>query len=200
MRSLTRLLLAFAAIMALGAAIAAGFWIGSRAPRPDTLRVDSAPVVRAIRNVAKMATVQVEVADVIRYEEVRTIVVFDVPKNATLRLRGTVLGGFDLEKGLKVTANETGRTLHVRLPPPVILSVDSRVEWFDERSGWLNPITSDDRTRWTVWARTAIAKAAREAGLEERAVAQARKLLVEVAGAFGWTAVVEVDQLPKPAL
>ena len=31
-------------------------------------------------------------------------------------------------------------------------------------------------------------------------MAQARKLLVEVAGAFGWTAVVEVDQLPKPAL
>ena len=102
MRSLTRLLLAVAALLALLAALGAGYWIGSRTLRSDVLHVDSAPVVRAIRSVAKMATVQIEVADVIRYEEVRTIVVFDVPKNATLRLRGTVLGGFDLETGFAV--------------------------------------------------------------------------------------------------
>jgi hypothetical protein len=200
MRSLTRLLLALAAVVALGTAIGAGYWIGSRSSRADTLRVDSAPVVRAIRNVAKMATVQIEVADVIRYEEVRTIVVFDVPKNATLRLRGTVLGGFDLEKGLSVEADEATKTLRVRLPAPVVLSVDSRVEWFDERSGWLNPITSDDRTRWTTWSRAAIGKAARDSGLEERAVDHARKLLGEVASAFGWTVVVDVDRQPRPRL
>ena len=152
MRSLTRLLLAVAVLAALLAAVVAGYWFGARNGRAGALRADSAPVVRAIRNVAKMATVQIEVADVIRYEEVRTIVVFDVPKNATLRLRGTVLGGFDLEKGFSVKADDAAKTLLVRLPAPGILSVDARVEWFDEKSGWLNPITSDDRTRWTAWA------------------------------------------------
>lgn len=200
MRSLTRLLLAFAAVVALLAAIGAGYWIGARKRPADTLRVDSAPVVRAIRNVAKLATVEIEVADVIRYEEVRTIVVFDVPKNATLRLRGTVLGGFDLENGFSVNVEDATRTLRVRLPAPRILSVDSRVEWFDERSGWLNPITSDDRTRWMTWSRGAIGKAAKDAGLEERAARHARELLGQVADAFGWKAVVEVGREPKPAL
>jgi hypothetical protein len=74
------------------------------------------------------------------------------------------------------------------------------VEWFDERSGWLNPITSDDRTRWTAWSRAAIGKAARDAGLEERAAAHARKLLGEVAAAFGWKAIVEIGPESKPAL
>jgi Protein of unknown function (DUF4230) len=200
MRSLTRLLLAFAAVLAIVAAVGAGYWIGARTRPADALRVDSAPVVRAIRNVAKMATVQIEVADVIRYEEVRTIVVFDVPKNATLRLRGTVLGGFDLEKGFSVSAEDATRTLRIRLPAPGVLSVDARVEWFDERSGWLNPITSDDRTRWMTWSRAAIGKAARDAGLEERAARHARELLDEVAGAFGWKAVVDVGQESKPKL
>jgi hypothetical protein len=200
MRNLTRLLLAVAALVALAAALVAGYGLGARKGRAEALRVDSAPVVRAIRNVAKMATVQIEVADVIRYEEVRTIVLFDVPKNATLRLRGTVLGGFDLEKGLSVTAEEATKTLRIRLPAPGILSVDARVEWFDEKSGWLNPITPDDRTRWTAWARGAIGKAARDAGLEQRAAAHARELLGEVARAFGWTAVVELDREPRPAL
>ncbi|HEX7580199.1 MAG TPA: DUF4230 domain-containing protein [Thermoanaerobaculia bacterium] len=200
MRSLTRLLLAFAAVVAILAAVGAGYWIGARTRPADALRVDSAPVVRAIRSVAKMATVEIEVADVIRYEEVRTIVVFDVPKNATLRLRGTVLGGFDLESGFSVNVEEATRTLRVRLPAPRILSVDSRVEWFDERSGWLNPITPDDRTRWMTWSRGAIGKAAKDAGIEERAVRHARELLDQVASAFGWKAVVEVGLESKPKL
>ena len=200
MRNLNRLLLAFSAVVALLAAVVAGYWFGSRKGRAEALRVDSAPVVQAVRNVAKMATVQIEVADVIRYEEIRTIVVFDVPKNATLRLRGTVLGGFDLEKGFSATADEAARTLRVRLPAPGILSVDARVEWFDEKSGWLNPITSDDRTRWTAWARGAIGKAARDAGLERLAAQRARELLGEFGRAFGWTVVVELEREPKPAL
>jgi hypothetical protein len=200
MRNLARLLLAIAALVAILAAVGGGYWIGARKRSSDTLHVDSAPVVRAIRNVAKMATVEIEVADVIRYEEARTIVVFDVPKNATLRLRGTVLGGFDLEKGLFVSAEEATRTLRIRLPAPRVLSVDARVEWFDERSGWLNPITPDDRTRWMTWSRGAIGKAAKDAGLEERASRHARELLSEVAGGFGWKAVVEIGPPSKPNL
>jgi len=200
MRNLTRLLLAIAAVVALLAALGVGYGIGARTGAANVMRVDSAPVVRAVRSVAKMATVQIEVADVIRYEEIRTIVLFDVPKNATLRLRGTVLGGFDLEKGFSVNAEESTRVVHIRLPAPVILSVDSRVEWFDERSGWLNPITSDDRTRWMTWSRGAIGKAAKDAGLDERAVDHARKLLSEVASAFGWTCVVDLEREPQPKL
>jgi hypothetical protein len=199
LRSLTRLLLAIAAVVALGAAIGAGYWLGSRMGRANALRVDSAPVVLAIRNVAKMATVQIEVADVIRYEEVRTIVVFDVPKNATLRLRGRVLGGFDLDKGFDVSADEARKIVMVRLPAPQVLSVDDRLEWFDERSGFLNPITPDDRTRWTTWARASLAKSAKDAGLFDSAAHHARDLFSDAASAFGWTAEVTVGGAPVPA-
>jgi Protein of unknown function (DUF4230) len=195
--ALTRLAL----LALLFVAVLAGFrWGRSGSPRAP--RIDSAPVVQAIRQIAKLATVQIEVADVVRYEEVRTIAVFDIPKNATLRLRGTVQGGFDLEHGFVVEAEEATHTLRVSLPLPQVLSVDARVEWFDEKSGWLNPITPGDRTRWTAWSRGALARAAKDAGLAERADDHARKLFTESAAAFGWKAIVKIEgeRAGKPSL
>jgi hypothetical protein len=193
MRPFVRLLLALVVLLGLAVAGAAGWYFGFR-NRPNEVRtVDSAPVVQAVRNVAKLATVEIEIADVIRYKEVKTILLFDIPKDATLRLRGTVLGGFDLTTGFTIVPVEATRTLKIHLPAPKILSVDSRVEWFDENSGWLNPITDDDRTRWLAWSRGAIGKAAKDSGMEQKASQHAREFLTEVTGAFGWNAEVTID-------
>ena len=195
-RSLTRTPLAFsAAAITFLAAFLVGLALG-RAGRARNASISSVPVVEAVRKVAKLATVQMEVADVVKYEEVRQVVLFDVPKNATLRVRGTVLGGFDLVRGLDVTAEPERKRLRVSLPAPEVLSVDARVEWFDERSGWLNPITPDDRTRWTAWARAALGRAAKDAGLLARASDHARELLKDAAAAFGWDADVSIAGQP----
>jgi hypothetical protein len=184
-----RLLLGLLAALA-GAILlfALGFFAGRAAPRGP----GSAPVVAAVKKIARLATVQMEISDVLRVEEVRTIFVFDVPKNATLRLRGRVLGGFDLDRGFDVSADDRSRIVKVRLPGPQILSVDDRLEWFDEKSGFLNPITPDDRTRWTSWARAALAKSAKDAGLYDAAARHAADLFSDAAAAFGWTAEVTV--------
>jgi hypothetical protein len=188
----------FAAGAAALLAFALGFLAGKSSPRGP----GSAPVVTAVRKIARLATVQMEISDVLRVEEIRTIFVFDVPKNATLRLRGRVLGGFDLDKGFDVTADEARRVVRVRLPAAQILSVDDRLEWFDEKSGFLNPITPEDRTRWTSWARAALAKSAKDAGLYDAAARHARDVFSDAAAAFGWTAEVTVGGTavaPAPA-
>ena len=192
-----RLLLGLiAAIAALLAVFSAGFFLGRWRTRRDA--VSAAPVVQAVRRIARLATIEMEIADVVRYEEVKTVLVFDIPKNATLRLRGKVMGGFDLERGFDVEADAARRVVAVRLPAPQILAVDDRLEWFDERSGWLNPITPDDRTRWTQWARGALARAAKDAGILEKSGAHARDLISEAASAFGWTADVTVNGVRVP--
>jgi hypothetical protein len=178
---------AFLALLSLLLLLAAGLgYLAGR--RTESSRVDSAPVVQAVRKVARLATVEMEVADVVRYEDVRKILVFDIPKNAVLRVRGRVLGGFDLERGFSVDVDAAARHLRVRMPAPGIMAVDERVEWFSETSGWLNPITPDDRTRWGTWARGALGRAARDAGLFGRAETHARELFSAAAAAFGWSA------------
>jgi Protein of unknown function (DUF4230) len=192
-RLLLGLIAATAAVLAV---FAAGFFLGRWRTRREA--VSSDPVVQAVRRIARLATIEMEIADVVRYEEVRTILVFDIPKNATLRLRGKVMGGFDLTRGFDVEADATRRLVTVRLPAPQVLAVDDRLEWFDEHSGWLNPITPNDRTHWTQWARGALARAAKDAGLLEKSAAHARELFTEAASAFGWTAEVTVNGARVP--
>ncbi len=192
-----RLLLGLiAAIAAACLVFSAGFFLGRWRTRREA--VSAAPVVQAVRRIARLATIEMEIADVVRYEEVKTFLIFDIPKNATLRLRGKVIGGFDLERGFDVEADATRRLVSVRLPAPQVLAVDDRLEWFDERSGWLNPITPNDRTRWTQWARGALARAAKDAGLLEKSSAHARDLFTDAASAFGWTAEVTVNGARVP--
>jgi len=179
----------------LGLAVAAGLWAAYAAGRRSGAegRISSAPVVQAMRRIAQLATVEVEVADVVHYEEIKTLLVFDFPKGATLRLRGRVLGGFDLESSdFAVTAESVGHAVHVRLPRPRLLALDPRFEWFEETSGWINPIKPEDRNRWMLWARGALGRAAKDAGIEAKAIEHARELLEGSAQAFGWKADITV--------
>ncbi|HET7451283.1 MAG TPA: DUF4230 domain-containing protein, partial [Thermoanaerobaculia bacterium] len=57
---------------------------------------DSAPVVTAMNKVARLATVEIQVSDVVKYESFRNFLFLSFPKSAILRVRGSVLGGFDL--------------------------------------------------------------------------------------------------------
>jgi hypothetical protein len=179
------------AVLVAAAAFWAAFALGRRSAAAG--RVSSAPVVLAMKRIANLATVEVQVADVVRYEEVKTVFMFDFPKGATLRLRGRVLGGFDLQSSdFSVRADSIRRIVHVRLPAPRLIALDPRFEWFEEKSGWVNPITPADRNRWMLWARGALGRAAKDAGIEAKAVEHARELLDSSAQAFGWKAEVTV--------
>jgi hypothetical protein len=183
------LILPWLIVILLAGAIA---FLLTRVVRPwETRSVNAAPVVMAIRKIAQFSTVEVQVSDVVRYEEAKHFLVFDFPKSATLRLRGRVLGGFDLDSPqFQVKPDSARRVVRVRLPRPRVLAVDPRFEWFDEHSGWINPITSADRTRWMLWARGQLGVSARQAGIEAKAQEHVRELITSGAEAFGWKAEV----------
>jgi hypothetical protein len=163
--------------------------------------VDSAPVVMAMNKIARLATVEVQVSDVVKYEEFKSFLFMSFPKSATLRVRGAVLGGFDLQRdGASVVAHPKNRIVEVRLPRPSILAIDPRLEWFDEKSGLINPITPEDRTRWMAWARTSLGRIARQTGMDAKAEEQARKLLTGAAEALGWKAEVTFAAGPPAPL
>jgi hypothetical protein len=161
--------------------------------------VSSAPVVMAMNKIARLATVDVQVTDVVRYEEFKSFLFMTFPKSATLRVRGSVLGGFNLDRdGVSVTTHPDTRRVEIRMPRPSILAIDPRLEWFDETSGIINPITPDDRNRWMAWARTSLARAARQAGMDAKAQEQATRLLGAAAEALGWKAEVSFPSGPPP--
>ena len=153
----------------------------------ETRRADAAPVVSAIRKIAQLATVEAQISDVMRFEEIKSFLIFDFPKTATIRMRGKVVAGFDLKSPeFHLEADPDRRLLRIALPAPRILSIDPRLEWFDEQSGMFNPITPQDRTRWMLWARGQLARAAKDSGIEAQAIEHARDVIAGAAEAFGW--------------
>ena len=186
MRGVARTLLPWA--LAFGFAALSGFLLIRAATGVrEARRADSAPVVAAIRRIASLATVEVQISDVLRFEEIKSFLIFDFPKTATIRMRGKVVAGFDLTSPeFQVQPDPDRRLLRLTLPPPRILSIDPRLEWFDERSGLINPITPQDRTRWMLWARGQLGRAAKDSGIEARALEHARDLIAGAAEAFGW--------------
>ncbi len=125
------------------AALAALLFVREMTSVRETRRADAAPVVAAIKKIAHLATVEVQIADVVRFEELKTVLIFDFPKSATLRMRGKAIAGFDLQSPDFKVRTDTGKGIvEVDLPPPRILAIDPRLEWFDEKSGLFNPITS----------------------------------------------------------
>jgi Protein of unknown function (DUF4230) len=180
-------------ILALGfAAVAAILALRLATTGRETRRADAAPVVDAIKKIAHLATVEAQISDVLRFEEIKSFLIFDFPKTATIRMRGKAIAGFDLESpDFRVRTDEANRRLEIDLPPPRILAIDPRLEWFDERSGLFNPITPQDRTRWMLWARGQLARAAKQSGIEARAIEHATELLSATGAALGWTVVVQ---------
>ncbi len=154
----------------------------------ESRHAEAAPVVEAIRKIAQLATVEAQITDVLRFEELKTFLIFDFPKSATIRMRGKAIAGFDLTSpDFHVRSDPEKRHLEVALPSPRILAIDPRLEWFDEKAGLFNPITPQDRTRWMLWARGQLARAAKQSGIEARAVEHARELLSTAGAALGWT-------------
>jgi hypothetical protein len=154
-------------------------------------RAEGAPVVMAVNKIARLATVEIQVTDVVRYEEFKNFLFLTFPKSAILQVRGAVVGGFDLDRdGCKIVSSPAEHTVSIQLPRPTILSIDPKLQWFDEKSGIFNPITPGDRNRWMVWARASLARTARNAGMEQKAREQAERLLTAAARALGWKAKV----------
>jgi hypothetical protein len=174
------------------AAAAAYFALRLATTVRQTRRADAAPVVNAIRKIAHLATVEAQISDVLRFEEMKSFLIFDFPKTATIRMRGKAIAGFDLESpDFRVRTDERNRRIEIDLPPPRILAIDPRLEWFDEKSGLFNPITPEDRTRWMLWARGQLARAAKQSGIEARAIEHASELLTATGTALGWTVEVK---------
>jgi hypothetical protein len=186
MRGIARSLLPWT--LAFAFAMLSGFLLSRRMTTVrETRQAEAAPVVSAIRKIAQLATVEAQISDVLRFEEVKSFLIFDFPKTATIRMRGKVIAGFDLSSPeFQVRPNSEKRLLVMALPAPRILALDPRLEWFDEQSGLFNPITPQDRTRWMLWARGQLARAAKDSGIEARAIEHARDLLSGAAEAFGW--------------
>lgn len=182
-----------ALVLALAALVGGGAFLAGWRLRPsDRQEVDVHTVVTRIRRIAKLATIEMHEAQIVKVEEGTPIFyLFESRKNAVLLVKGKVVAGVDLEQArIEVEEDAMGRLLKIELPPPEIIAVDPTVQFYQEQGGWLNPITTSDRNEWLAMARVELAKAARQSGILPKAEAEVRTLVTALGEGLGYRVVV----------
>ncbi len=204
-----RLALGALAVLALGGG---GYW-GARAavrertrvprlvPPPAPPRVTQEIVVEQVRSVARLATSEATLRDVVTYQQTR----FYSTKRALLVATGRVTAGFVLDGagtpdgGVEVRVDTLAKRIAVSLPPARVLSVEVLdVRTYDERAGLLNPFRPEDRDAIQRRVRTQLIDAAGRSGILAHADQSAALMLTTLLSRDGYTVEIRRSVVQRP--
>jgi hypothetical protein len=168
----------------------------AEAERARLPRVTHATVLGEIRGVARLATAEATLRDVVTVEQTnRYFPGIASTKRALLVVTGRVSAGMDLGRdSARVAVDTAARRIAVVLPPAELLTVEVLdVRTYDERAGLLNPWRPGDRDAVQREARAQLARAGRSARLLEQADRNAAALLRALLARDGYTVDVTVQ-------
>jgi hypothetical protein len=141
-------------------------------------------VVERVRAVAQLVTSETTVRDVVVYENRR----LGSTKRSLVVVTGKVMAGIDLDTGTQVDVDNRDRRVGVVLPRAKVLGVEvTQLRTYDERSGLWNPFRPADRDTIYHLARAQLIHAAGDLGVTAHAEESARRLLVALIDADGYT-------------
>lgn len=196
-----RVLVAWIVAVAMSVVAAAALLLALRVHRQrEKETIDRFAVVEAVRKILRVATIEMQVAEVVTYREARPFLwFFTSEKDAVIRVRGKVTAGFDLtSERVDIRIDEATRRVVIRLPRAAVMSIDPTIEILDESSGWRNPVTREDRNLWLRWARGDLRRAALDSRILEQAESHARELMTSFAGSWGYGLDVTFEGQPEP--
>jgi hypothetical protein len=163
---------------------------------------ESHTVVEAIRKVARLSTVEMNVSSFQLKKDAKNLLGF-IPirceKTVAIFYKGRVAAGFDFQEagGMNLTTVPGTRRLLVELPPARLLYTDAPPPEVVVADGSLcNRLEAADYQTLTAEARGALEREALNAGILRQAEAHARELVQAVTGPLGFQA--EVRLRPRP--
>ncbi len=181
-------------LLAVAAAFGAGLY--ARRPRaaPKPPELSETLVLERIRRVAKLATIEYGMADIISFNQEMPWYAPD--KQVVVIADGVVLAGVDLQDGTtcRVTGSGTNRTVALSLPAAKILSVDVNFRYFLDKGG----LTPEDRTWILTRGKRAIREKAVRTGVLKKAEQNAASVLASLVEALDPQATVRVAVQSAP--
>jgi hypothetical protein len=190
--------LSFALLATLG--VSSFFYV--RDLRARRVEREGHTVVEAVRQVARLTTVEMEVSSFQLRRDSRNLLGF-IPikceRTVAIIFRGKVAAGFDLEDKAALTIEvvnaPAGRKVMVELPQPQLLYTDAPPPHVVVADGSVcNQWDPSDYEKLTAEARSAAQAEALQKGILAKAEQHARELVQAVAGSLGFA--VEVRTRP----
>ncbi|MDC7994075.1 DUF4230 domain-containing protein [Altibacter sp. HG106] len=181
-------------------AIAAYFIFGwvTKDRKKQRAQRQSVVLMRQIRSVCKLITVEGDFSEIYHYESMKHKWVNRLlgKKKALVLIEAKAHVGFDLTT-LQLEPDEAQRTIIVsQFPKPELLSIETDFKYYDKKEGWANPFTASDLTEINAEAKQYIVDKIPGSGLLEEAHQQAyetMQLLENLAATIHWK--VDYSQL-----
>ena len=147
-------------------------------------RITNDVVVDQIRAVAKLVSSEATVRDVIVYENTW----YGSTKRSLVVVTGRLLAGIDLRDNPEVSIDHATKVIRIRIPPARLIAVDIKdMRTYDERGGFWNPFTPEDREAIQRQARTQLTAAGGQLELLRHANESALELLKILLAKDGYT-------------
>jgi len=158
----------------------------------DQTQAQSTILMKKIRKVWKLITVEGEFAEIYHYENTkeRFMSMVSSKKKAVLLINAKAYVGFDLSR-IKMEAITEKKTIKLTdFPDPEVLSLETDLRYYDKKEGLFNKFDSSDLTEVNVKAKDHVLEKIPESGLLDTARSEALEavLLVEnIVETIGWT-------------
>jgi hypothetical protein len=186
--------------VALALAVGLGIALGATlVPRAAMLgfrghtTIDESVVVERLDAVAKLVTTEAMVRDVVTFENTT----LGSTKRSLVIVTGKALVGLDLQKPPRIIIRQSDRHITLVLPHARLLGVDVvQLKTYDESRGLWNPFHPADRDTIFQLARRQLAATARDLAVIAHAEDSARRFLVGLFAAEGYS--VEITFAPAP--
>jgi hypothetical protein len=200
--------LILSASLALFAGLGVSLFFYLRTLRDRRVEQEGATVVEAVRQVARLTTVEMNVSSFQLRRDSKNLLGF-IPirceKTVAIIYRGKVAAGFDLEErdalAVSVVRSPAGRKVVVELPPPQLLYTDAPPPHVVVADGSVcNQFEPEDYEKLHADARAAAQAEALQKGILAKAEQHAHDLVQAVAGSLGYEVEVRTRSRPRTLL
>ena len=171
--------------------VAAAAWIyGKQSSFSESHSVTNAQILlERMKDVQKLVTVEGHFSEIYDYKDYYIYDISPFRKKALIRVKATVLAGFDLDS-MSMQIDSINRIIHItHLPDAEILSIDHELDYYDIHEGSFNQFDEAKLNELNSGAKNFIEQHALESGLLGRAEQRKQDFLDNLrlqAKAMGW--------------
>ncbi len=158
-------------------------------------------LLEKIRNVSKLITVESDFSEIMHYSDAKNILLNLVSshKKAIVLANSKVMVGFDM-KQIRINPDLKRKLLTITyFPKPIVLSIETDVEYYDVKNGLFNKFEAKDLTQLNKKIKENIENKIPESGVLQTANEKALetvKMIEQIVDTFGWKLSYSELQLP----
>lgn len=155
----------------------AGWYINQYLVNRQSEETSSVVLLEKMKEVCKLVTVEGSFSELYTHEDYNYYDFYPFRKKALLKINAQVTAGYNLEE-VTFNVDEVGKVVYIsNMPDPEIMSVDTKISYYDLSEGTFNTFSGKDLTELNRNARNFMVVKAKSSSLLDQAKKEGEKTM-----------------------